>query len=825
MQEQQTWQGLTAEQAKNNLRKYGANVLVPEKKSNLGKKIVEVITEPMFMLLFGACLLYFFLGKPGDGAIMLVFIFFIVTIDVIQEWKTDKTLAALKDLSSPQIKVIRDGQEILIKAEEVVLGDLMLICEGEKIGADGEVLTNDDLVVDESVLTGESVPVVKVKGDKVRAGTAVITGTAVVEVTQIGAETEYGKIGLQVAAAPPQVTPLQMQVNQLIKYSAMIGTVLLIVVTVVTWFNLVGEDLMERITDSILAGITLAMAIIPEEFPVILTVFLSMGAWRMARKQALVRRLGAIETIGAMSVLCTDKTGTLTENKMRVEEIVLQEKVKKQSFLQAMVLACEQRTYDPMEKALINYLDDGGEKVFAEHQLVKDYPFTSESKRMGHLWKGAEGKFLLTVKGSPESVLSMCRLTEKERAEIEMKQNELAGKAYRVLGLARQLSEETKFYADLSDYHDLEFLGLIALVDPPREMVPEAIATAKKAGVRVIMITGDNGITAQAIATKIGIESPGGVVGGEEMKQLSEMQLKTKLEAQVNIFARVVPADKLRIVKALKALDKVTGMIGDGVNDAPALKYANIGIAMGGKRGTQVAREAADIVILDDNFATIVKAIRDGRRIYDNIKKSVSYVFVLHIPIILAALSAPLLGIPAAAVMLLPLQVVLSELIVDPTCSIVFERQKAEPGIMRRQPRNHRKFLIDKNNVWKIIWQGIIIFSFSFGLYFWMWQQTTNVELARTMGVLTMSLASLFLVYVNSSERELAVKVFRENITDKVVWAINGGIVMILLAVIYVPGLNTLMKFQSLTGGQLLLCVSLAVVAGFWFDLVKIKKR
>ena len=829
--------GLTQKEVATNLQQYGPNILVPEKKSKLWQKILEVMSEPMFLLLLAACLIYFFLGEPRDGIIMLFFVFFIVVIDVIQEWKTDKTLEALKDLSAPQVRVIRENMEITIPASEIVPDDLMLISEGEKIAADGVALTNDDLVVDESSLTGESIPIIKLRETKVFAGTVVTTGSAIVRVSKTGGETEYGKIGLQVAAAPIMTTPLQKQINTLIKYSAIVGAFLLIIVAIVTWFNATSLFWQDRLVQSILAGITLAMAIIPEEFPVILTVFLSMGAWRMARKQALMRRLGAIETLGAMSVLCTDKTGTLTENQMKVEEVFLWQKdveKAKQDFLETLGLACEKRTYDPMEKAMLQYIAtsqktdlnlDLGELDDESNKLIKDYPFSNETKRMGHLWKVKEKDFFLAVKGSPESVMELCQLTKKEKELIIEEQNLLAKKAYRVIGVACWKTKKSFFAAELSDCENLQFLGLIALADPPREAAAKAIELAKKAGVRVIMITGDNGLTAKAIAEKIGIESPGGFLTGAEMNNLSDNELKMQLEKQVNVFARVVPADKLRIVKALKNLGKITGMIGDGVNDAPALKYADIGIAMGGNRGTQVAREAADMVILDDDFATIISAIRDGRRIYDNIKKSVAYVFVLHIPILLSALVAPILKINPALVMLLPLQVVLSELIVDPICSVVLERQKAEPGIMRRKPRDPNKFLFDWGQGIKILLQGLILFLTSFGLYFLILTKMGNAELGRTMGVLTLSLASLFLVYVNSNEHLPAWKIFIDNVKDKIIWLINGGIVVMLLLVIYVPNLNTMAKFVSLTVNQFLVCLGLAAGAAFWFDLVKFVRQ
>ncbi len=820
--------GLTQQQAAAKLLELGPNELVPEKKSTLIHKIWEVITEPMFLLLLAATSIYFILGDASEGIIMLGFISFIIIIDVVQEWKTDKTLETLRQMSSPQATVIRNGQEKVVPVREVVPDDVMLVEEGNKVAADGVMLTQSEILVDESVLTGESEPVVKGKGVKIMAGTVVVSGGAKVRVEQTGIKTQYGKIGAQVAAAPRQKTPLKKQIDQLIKISATVAIGLFLVVTMVTWFNLSELTTKSRIVESILAGITLAMAIIPEEFPVVLTVFLSMGAWRLAKKKTLIRRLPAIETLGAVKVLCTDKTGTLTENQMTVMAAMGRDELFKNSFDEtnqkklwsAMVLACELKTFEPMERAMLDFVGKKNKqlsKQLSEDKLLRDYPFTNAQKMMGHVWAVDEKKVMLAVKGAPENVLRLCSLSESEKQKIEKQQLVFAQKAYRVIAVAQAVKKEANFAEKLTDNTDLEFLGLVALLDPPRKGVARAVAQAKAAGVRVVMITGDNGVTAKAIAQLVGLPATR-VITGAELEQMNEAEFVNQVQ-KVDIFARVVPEDKLKIIKALKKFGQITAMTGDGVNDAPALKYADIGIAMG-QRGTQVAQEAADMVITDDNFTTIIHAIADGRRIYDNIKKSVVYIFVIHIPVMLAALVAPLMGIEPAMGMMLPLQVILLELVIDPTCSIVFERQVAEPDLMKRGPRDPKKFLLDKGQVVKILLQGLTIFLASFGVYWLSFQAGNKIEVARTLGITTLSLSSLFLVYVNSSETLFAYQVFLAKIKDKVVWAVNGGIILMLTAIIYTP-LHQVFKLETLTLTQLLLVVGLAAASTLWWEVIK----
>jgi Ca2+-transporting ATPase len=827
--------GLSIEEAKRRQQQYGKNELSPQNKENFFKKILHILCEPMFLLLIVAAVIYFILGEPRDGAIMLIFVVGIISIDVIQEWKTDKTLNALKDLSAPHIMVIRDGKEQQILSADLVPGDLMMIHEGVKIPADGVVIRCADLCVDESSLTGEAEGVWKIptqnaqptqdywRKDYCYAGTLVTQGTAVVEVDKIGGQTEYGKIGLGVASAPQEDTPLQKQTGKLVKTCAVIAGVLFVLVAVFTWLNIPDHMFTDRLIESILSGVTLAMAMIPEEFPVILTVFLSMGAWRLAKKKSLVRKLPSVETLGAVSVLCVDKTGTITMNQMTVQETWVANG-SEQTLLETMGLGCETDAYDPMEKAMLSYCEEHGiqkDNLFS-NEFVTEYAFTNELKMMGHVWR-KDGNLVIAAKGSPERILTICQLTEEERAAAEKKIMELSAKGLRVIAVATQSPEnDEQIPAVITDCH-LTLLGLIGLADPPREGVKEDIAVCNRAGVRVVMITGDNGITASAIAKKVGIPGSDQIITGDMLEAMSDEELREAVKT-VSIFSRVIPEHKMRIVKAFQENGEVVAMTGDGVNDAPALKYADIGIAMG-KRGSEVSREAADLILMDDNFTTIVETVKDGRRIYDNIRKAVGYVFTIHIPIALASLLAPFLGIAPTALMLLPLHVVLLEVLIDPTCSIVLERQPAEEDIMERSPRNPKEKLLTGKVLAKSVLQGLFVFAASFGSYYMtLAGDPANAPVARAMGLAVIMLANLFLVQVNSSDHDFVFHSVKRLIKDKVMWAVNIGTIVLLALILYSP-ISGFLKLAPLSGQQLLLSFLLAAVSVLWFELVKFVKK
>ncbi|MHC5229086.1 cation-translocating P-type ATPase [Enterococcus sp. LJL99] len=830
------WNGLTNPEVEVNQNKYGKNKIMDEKKQSFLSKIGHILTEPMFLLLIVASIVYFVLGEPLDGSIMLIFVIVIISIEVVQEWKTDKTLHALKNLSAPHITVIRNGEKIEILSELLVPGDLMFIEEGSKIPADGFVVKANDLKVDESSLTGEAEAVWKKiaeteqfltqeqsywRDDYCYTGTLVTFGSAIVLVDKIGTETEYGKIGKHLVEAETSPSPLEKQTNKLVKVSSTIAFVLFFLVALFTFIDASDLSLKSRLIQSVLSGITLAMALIPEEFPVVLTVFLSMGAWRLAKKNSLVRKLPAIETMGAVSVLCVDKTGTITMNQMTVTELVTQDK---KEMIELMGLACEVEPYDPMEIAMLDYCEQHNitKNELFNGKLITEYSFTDELKMMGHVWQKNE-QIVIAAKGSPESILSSCRLSLPEEAIINQKIEKMSAQGLRVIAVASAVVANEYDIPERIEECELNFCGLVGLADPPRLGVKEDIQRCHQAGIRVVMITGDNGITASAIAKKVGIDHLDKVVTGKELDTLSDLELQ-EIVKEVNIFSRVTPEHKMRIVKAFKANDEVVAMTGDGVNDAPALKYADIGIAMG-KRGSEVSREAADLILLDDNFSTIVNTIKDGRRIYDNIKKAIGYIFVIHVPIALSALAAPLLGVPQAALFLLPIHVVLLELVIDPTCSIVLERQPSEKNIMSRPPRNPKENILSFSLFTKSMIQGLVIFLASFGSYYYtLLQNPQNDELARTIGLSVLIFANVFLVQVNSSDTESAFKTFLAMSKDKVIWGIMGGTIGILLALIYSP-ISGILDLSPLSISELLFTISFAFVSVIWYDIVKLIKN
>lgn len=834
MTNNKTLTGLTSAQAKKLQHKYGKNLLTLTKNESFLKKIIHILCEPMFLLLIIAAIIYFILGEPRDGSIMLIFVFGVISIDVIQEWKTDKTLNALKDLSAPHITVIRDGKETTIASSDLVPGDLMLIYEGIKIPADGKIIKCNDLCVDESTLTGESEGVWKIcienyqpnkdfwRKDYCYAGTLVTQGTATILVDKIGLETQYGKIGIDVASAPDEPTPLQKQTKSLVKLCAGIAAILFVLVSVITYTNISNHTFVDRIIESILSGVTLSMAMIPEEFPVILTVFLSMGAWRLAKKQSLVRKLPSVETLGAVSVLCVDKTGTITMNQMTIQKTWSINK-NEYELAKIMGLGCETDAYDPMEKAMLSYcesLNITKEKLFSG-TLVTEYPFTNELKMMGHVWK-IDNEIIIAAKGSPEKILTICDISEEQKKNIENKISEMSKEGLRVIAVATAITSNESDIPEIISDCNLNFLGIVGLADPPRKSVASDIAICNKAGIRVVMITGDNGITASSIAKKVGIKNCDNIITGDMINQMSDDELREKIKTS-SIFSRVIPEHKMRIVKAFKDNGEIVAMTGDGVNDAPALKYADIGIAMG-KRGSEVSREAADLILLDDNFTTIVETVKDGRRIYDNIRKAVGYVFTIHIPIAFASLLAPFLGIAPSALLLLPLHIVLLELIIDPTCSIVLERQPAETDIMCRNPRNPKEKLINFEILLKSIIQGIIIFVASFGTYYYMLSSNwANSSVARSMGLTIIIISNLLLVQVNSSNNDFVYKSISKLAKDSVMWYVLLGTLSMLGIILYSP-LNSFLKLAPLTLKQLITSVVIGIISVVWYEGVKLYK-
>ena len=659
----------------------------------------------MFILLVACGTLYLVLGDLQEGLMLLGFVFVIMGIEFFQEKKTEKALDALKDMASPRALVIRDGKEIRIAGFEVVTDDIIVLQEGDRVPADATVLQSVNLLADESLLTGEPVPVRKNDWDGVEksiqpggddlpfvySGSMIVQGNGIARVTSTGINTEIGKIGKALEGVKEEPTRLKQEMGSLVKKLTIIAAVLCILV-------IVGYTLTRgSLINGFLAGITLAMAMLPEEFPVILTVFMALGAWRMSKKKVLTRKPSAIETLGSATVLCTDKTGTLTQNKMTVTRLyngkdfhtVEKSNELNSEFHEIMefgILSSQTNPFDPMEKAITGmgklYLK-GTEHIHKNWEMIKEYPLSKELLAMSRVFssKGTKEKIIAT-KGAPEAIFDLCHLDEKKKKRLSLAVEELASDGLRVLGVAKA-KINVKGLPEIQHDFTFDFIGLIGLSDPIRKNVKQAVSECYKAGIRVIMITGDYPVTAKHIALEIGLENPDMCITGQELQVMTDDELCEKIK-EINVFARVVPEQKLKIVNALKKNKEIVAMTGDGVNDAPALKSANIGIAMG-EKGTDVAREASSLVLMDDNFSSIVGAIKMGRRIFDNLQKAFGYTFAIHVPIAGLSLIPILLG--NFPLILWPVHIVFLELIIDPACSIIFEAEKEELNIMNRPPK------------------------------------------------------------------------------------------------------------------------------------------
>lgn len=813
--------GLDDKEVIKSREKYGRNEMSKKKKISFLEKLLHVFTEPMFLLLIITASIYFFLGEAQDGIIMLCFVLFISGIEFVQEQKTDRALEELNTLSSLNVKVIRNGKMSLIDSRDIVVGDIVILEEGDKISADGIILETQGLGINESSLTGEADVVYKKLEDSSNnhfklnmcyAGCDVTNGSAIIKITNVGTNTEYGKIGNALSSIKKEKTPLEKQIKKLVLVCTAISSLFFILVVIINFFYNKNMIFSERIIHSILSGITVAMATIPEEIPVVLTVFLAMGAWDLTKKKTLTRNMKTVETLGAVTVLCTDKTGTLTQNKMTVKDTYVANK----DFLLISALACSKKPYDPMEIAIQDYcFNDKIDESIYDNELVKEYIFNNEDKMMGQIWK-FDNNNLLCVKGAYENVLKICDIDKLDYSNILKKIEDYSKLGYRVLAVAKK-DNIKKIPQKLQDTK-LKFVGLIALVDPPRYGIKESIKSCYSAGIRVIMITGDNGDTAKGIAKQIGLDHNNNVITGTELESMSDVELRKRVK-DTNIFARVYPNHKMRIVEALQYNNEVVAMTGDGVNDAPALKKAEIGIAMG-KRGTNVAKEAADMILMDDNFNTIVDAIKNGRTIYNNIKKAISYILVIHIPIAFASLFVPLFNLPA---LLLPIHIVLLELIIDPTSGIIFQRLKPDSNVMKEHPRKIDEAIINKSTTIKCILQGSAIFALIFCSYYYLIKNGYSQDFSTTFAFTTLVLSNILVVYVLESN-DFAIKNFIVNLKDKIICLINSIILIVLLLIIYVPLLQNIVGTTSLKFIDLLISMFLSIIATCSFDLLKITK-
>ncbi len=784
--------GLDAEEAARRLALHGPNLLPGSKPKTLLAIVVGVLVEPMFLMLLVAGALYLALGDRAEAAFLLFFVFVVIGITLTQERKTQRALESLRDLSAPRALVIRGGEEIRIPGRDVVVGDLLVLHEGDRIAADA-VLLDGHLDVDESLLTGESVAVTKLPGDEsgqLFASTVATKGVGTAQVSAIGIDTAIGHIGQALAATDEAVSGLQQASRTLIR-NLTIGALLLATGYCLLEWLWNGRAFLE----SVLAGIALTMAILPEEIPVILTVFLALGAWRISKHKVLTRRVPAVEALGAISVLAVDKTGTLTQNRMQVAELAIAEDVFAHAgasdlpeafhiLVEFAMLATPADPFDPMEKAIqrfgLHWLA-GTEHLHGEWSPEFEYALSPDILAMTRVFQGeVDDRYMLATKGAPEAVIDLCHLPAVERDRILAQVETLAERGLRVLGVARGYWHGTEPPKSQHDF-DFKFLGLIGFVDPPRPEVPAAIAECRAAGVRVIMLTGDHPATARAIARQVGLSERPEVITGAEIEALDDAQLRERLR-HIDLCARLQPVQKLRLVQVLREGGAVVAMTGDGVNDAPALKAADVGIAMG-ERGTDVAREAAALVLLDDSFTSIVSAIRQGRRIYDNITKATRFVFAVHMPIIALALVPTLLHWP---VLLMPVHIVLLELLIDPACSIVFEAEPEADDIMTRPPRGADESPFALAKLEFAVAQGLGCAALLLVGYGWLLQRGIDVAQSRS-AVFIALVVGVFLLTLANRDLSRFLMARHHGVTNPWIARMFVAVVMLLVVVIAVP--------------------------------------
>ena len=815
-------QGLGALEAAQRLRADGPNEVPRPARRSLGRIALEVLTEPMFALLLIASLLYLLLGELADALVLSAFATFSVAIALIQQGRSERVLAALRDLASPRALVVRDGVQQRIAGRDVVVGDTLLLVEGDRIAADALLLRAHDMLLDESLLTGESLPVSKhaaaaeaaeaasASGAAVLAETRVLSGTLLVRgngvgrVTATGARSEIGRIGAVLGSQGLERPQLQSDTRRLVLVAAIVGLVISAGATLL--YGLLRGHWLQ----ALLAGIALGMSLLPEEFPLIVSVFTVMGAWRLSRSKVLTRRPSAIEVLGTATVLCTDKTGTLTHNRMAVAElrggsaswnsaagaagIAAVDELR--DLLAAAALATRAEGGDPMERAIADMAGQVGVELPGAAASLREYPLRDELRVVGRAWRLDDGGVQLVAKGAPESIAALCGNGNAMTHRLHVATEELALRGLRVLGVARAILRDGAA-PELLGSAVWTPLGLVAFADPLRESVPQAVRDCRSAGVRVVMITGDYAPTARAIAEAAGIDARA-VLTGADLDRLNDVELAQCVKV-VTVYARINPLQKLRIIQAFKANGEIVAMTGDGVNDAPSLQSAHIGIAMGG-RGTDVAREAAAIVLLDDDFASIARALRLGRRIYDNLRKAMAYVLAMHIPIAGLALLPLLLGWP---LLLTPMLIALLELVIDPTCSVVLEAERGEQDVMRRPPRRAHGAILPLALIGWSLLQGLLAFAAIAGVVVWATRAGRDVATVRMLAWLTLIGIDVALVLTNRRYSASPVGVLGR--ASRTLWWGLGLTALLLAMTTLIPSVRAFLSLAAVGPGDLVI--------------------
>jgi Ca2+-transporting ATPase len=815
----------------------GLNELPSAQKQGVMASLRAMMREPMSLLLLVCGGIYIVLGDRQEALLLLGFVVFIMALTFLQERKTERALNTLRDLASPRALVIREGRRLRVAGRDLVRDDLIALAEGDRVPADVVVLQGSQLAADESLITGESAPVRKVPWDGslafsrpsgedrpfLYAGTLVTAGAGIARVHATGSHTEIGRIGQAMRGGKAPDTPLQTETSRLVARLGWAGGAISVVAAIA--YGLVSH----RALAGILAGLTLAMAILPNEFPVVVTMFLALGAWRLSQRRVLVRRIPAVELLGAATVLCVDKTGTLTENRMTVSEIYgsgqtfrlgrLRGEPLPESMHETVeysILASRQDPFDPMERAFKELGEGrlaGTEHLHPDWQLVREYPLTRERLAVVNVWRTPDRpRLVVAAKGAPETIARLCGLSAGERLRMDEGVSALASNGLRVLAIARAEVEDSVL-GDEPDTTGLGLVGLVGLLDPVRESVPTAVAECRSAGIRISMITGDYPSTAEAIARRAGIDAER-VVTGAELAKMGDDELRAVV-SKVNVFARTLPEQKLRLVEALAANGEVVAMTGDGVNDAPALKAAHIGIAMGA-RGTDVAREAAALVLLEDDFASLVHGVRVGRRIIDNLKKALAYILAVHLPIVGLTLVPVALDLP---LVLLPIHIAFLHLIIDPACSVVFEAQPEEVDVMRRPPRNPRAPLFDRRVLGVSALQGASVLLVVLAVYVLALELGRDAAQTRTLTFATFLVSNLGLIFTNRSWSRV---IASSSLKDPILWAVTVGALLFLAVVVWTPPLAALFRFNRLRPVDVAVCLGGAALSITWFEIVKL---
>lgn len=823
--------GLTDEQVLIARKKFGKNTLDYKQENGILEAIKTLAQEPMIIILLVASVIYFVSGEIGDGIFLLSAILIVSLLSLFQESRSQNALQKLKDLSQPNCKVIRNGKTLEIKSEELVVGDSLIVEEGTSITADGIIVHSNDFSVNESILTGESFSVFKDKDkdkDKeentVFKGTTVASGLAIITITSIGNETKLGKIGKSLESIKEEKTPLELQINDFVKKLVFAGVIVFVIVWGINYFH--SYDLL----DSLLKALTLAMSILPEEIPMAFATFMAIGAWRLMKMGIVVKQMKTVETLGSATIICTDKTGTLTENKMSLAKVFSFTSQKivnpneanedEKELIRISMFASEPIPFDPMEIALHNsYKDLFLEDERPNFKMVHEYPLGGKPPMMTHIFEDDLGKRILAAKGAPEAIMNVSDLSEEEKQIIQKTIKTITSEGYRVLGVG-QSDFEGNNYPKTQQEFKFTFKGIIAFYDPPKENIKKVLTDFYDAGILVKIITGDNAETTTAIAKQIEFRGSEHSLNGDELMKLSDSELKEKV-MQTNIFTRMFPEAKLRIITALKEQNQIVAMTGDGVNDGPALKAAHIGIAMG-KKGTEIAKQAASLILLEDDLSKMVDAVAMGRKIYTNLKKAIRYIISIHIPIILTVFIPLALGWIYPNIFS-PVHVIFLELIMGPTCSIVFENEPMEKNTMSKKPRPFTAPFFNFKELTTSIIQGLAITAATLFVYQYSVYQGFNEAHTRTMVFTVLIAANIFLTLMNRSFYYSIFTTLRYK--NNMILVIIGITITITGLLLYIPTFAKFFEFDSLTISQLFTCIGIGFVSVIWYELVKIGTR